>query len=147
MLYVNYISVIHVLKKNKKQAGTSPIFLSQLWSLPLTPYLAGSCCWVAKLCLTLCDPMGCSPQAPLSIGFTREECWSGLPFPTPGIFLIQGWTCASCIGRWILYHWALQEDNCKAQMQFAKYQLQQDKFEHRRVDMRPKANSLIIGRG
>ena len=23
-------------------------------------------------------------QAPLSIGFPRQECWSGLPFPTPG---------------------------------------------------------------
>ena len=23
-------------------------------------------------------------QAPLSMGFSRQECWSGLPFPTPG---------------------------------------------------------------
>ena len=23
-------------------------------------------------------------QAPLSMGFFRQECWSGLPFPTPG---------------------------------------------------------------
>ena len=23
-------------------------------------------------------------QAPLSIGFSRQECWSGLPFPSPG---------------------------------------------------------------
>ena len=23
-------------------------------------------------------------QAPLSMGFSREEYWSGLPFPTPG---------------------------------------------------------------
>ena len=23
-------------------------------------------------------------QAPLSIGFSRQECWSGLPFPPPG---------------------------------------------------------------
>ena len=25
-------------------------------------------------------------QAPLSIGFSRQEYWSGLPFPTPGGF-------------------------------------------------------------
>ena len=29
-------------------------------------------------------------QAPPSMGFPRQECWSGLPFPSPGIFLIQG---------------------------------------------------------
>ena len=28
--------------------------------------------------------MGCSPQAPLSVGFFRHESWSGLPFPPPG---------------------------------------------------------------
>ena len=29
-------------------------------------------------------------QAPLPIGFSRQEYWSGLPFPSPGIFLSQG---------------------------------------------------------
>ena len=29
-------------------------------------------------------------QAPLSMGFSWQEYWSGLPFPSPGIFLIQG---------------------------------------------------------
>ena len=28
--------------------------------------------------------MNCSPQAPLSMGFSRQEYWSGLPFPPPG---------------------------------------------------------------
>ena len=38
---------------------------------------------VAKLCLTVTSwPGGC--QAPLSLGFSRQECWSGLPFPPPG---------------------------------------------------------------
>ena len=35
-------------------------------------------------CLTLCNPMDCSPQAPLSMGFTRQEYWSELPCPPPG---------------------------------------------------------------
>ena len=44
---------------------------------------------VAQSCLTLCDPMDCSPpwtvacQAPLSMGFSKQEYWSGLPFPFP----------------------------------------------------------------
>ena len=28
-------------------------------------------------------------QAPLSLGFSRQECWSGLPFLLQGIFLTQ----------------------------------------------------------
>ena len=38
----------------------------------------------AQLCPTLCDPMDCSPQAPLSMGFSRQEYQNGLPFPPPG---------------------------------------------------------------
>ena len=29
-------------------------------------------------------------QVPLSTGFSRQGCWSGLPFPSPGIFPSQG---------------------------------------------------------
>ena len=35
-------------------------------------------------CLTLCDPL--AHQAPLSMGFSRQEYWSELPFPPPGDF-------------------------------------------------------------
>ena len=28
-------------------------------------------------------PWTVAHQAPLSMGFSRQECWSGLPFPTP----------------------------------------------------------------
>ena len=39
---------------------------------------------VTQSCLTLCDSMDCSPQGPLSMEFSRQEYWSGLPFPSPG---------------------------------------------------------------
>ena len=42
------------------------------------------CCLVAKSCPTLCDPVDYSLPAPLSVGFSRQEYWSGLPFPSPG---------------------------------------------------------------
>ena len=43
------------------------------------------------LCPTLWEPMDCKPtQAPLSTGFSRQEYWNGLPFPSPGIFQTQG---------------------------------------------------------
>ena len=41
-------------------------------------------CVCVQSCPTLCYPMDCSLQAPLSIEFPRLECWSGLPFPSPG---------------------------------------------------------------
>ena len=41
------------------------------------------CSLVTKLCPTLCDPMDCSLQAPLTMGFSRQEYWSGLPFSSP----------------------------------------------------------------
>ena len=31
-----------------------------------------------------------APQAPLSMGFSRQEYWSGLPFHTPGYLLDPG---------------------------------------------------------
>ena len=34
--------------------------------------------------LTLCHPIDCSRQAPLSIEISRQKGWSGLPSPTPG---------------------------------------------------------------
>ena len=34
---------------------------------------------VAQSCPTLCDPMDCSPPAPPSVGFSRQEYWSGVP--------------------------------------------------------------------
>ena len=38
---------------------------------------------VVQSCLTLCDLWTVAPQAPLSMGFSRQEYWSGLPFPYP----------------------------------------------------------------
>ena len=42
------------------------------------------CCSVAKPYLTLCDPMTVACQTLLSMGFPRQEYWSGLSFPSPG---------------------------------------------------------------
>ena len=44
-------------------------------------------------------------QAPLSMGFSKQEHWSGLHFLLQRIFLwLRNQTYASCIGRYILYH-------------------------------------------
>ena len=38
---------------------------------------------VAQLRPTLCDPIACVRQAPLSMGFIRQEYCRRLPFPPP----------------------------------------------------------------
>ena len=38
---------------------------------------------VTQLCPTHCDHMTATHRAPLSTGFSRQEYWSGLPFPSP----------------------------------------------------------------
>ena len=43
-----------------------------------------SACSDARSCLTLCDPWTIARQAPLSMGFFRQENRSGLPFAAPG---------------------------------------------------------------
>ena len=57
---------------------------------------------------TLCDPMDCSLQIPLSMGFSRQEYWSGLAFPSPGDFPDPGIKPTSlmsfCLGRQVLFH-------------------------------------------
>ena len=42
------------------------------------------CCVCVQSCLTLCVPWTAAYQAPLSVGFFRQEYWSRLPFSTPG---------------------------------------------------------------
>ena len=48
-------------------------------------------CLAAQSCPTLATPWTVARQVPLSMGFPRQECWSGLPFsssgdlPNPGI--------------------------------------------------------------
>ena len=51
-----------------------------------------SCCvLVAQSCLTFCDPMDCSlPGSSVHGGFSRQEYWSGLPCPPPGVLSDPG---------------------------------------------------------
>ena len=68
----------------------SPPYKFLCWSLTpsasaITLFVNESESEVAQWCPTLCDPMDSSLyQAPLSMGFSRQEYWSGLPFPSPG---------------------------------------------------------------
>ena len=60
---------------------------------------------IAKSCLTLATAWTAARQAPLSMGFCRQEYWSGLPFPSPGFChtTIQ----ISCNYTYIPFLWSL----------------------------------------
>ena len=45
---------------------------------------------VAQSCPTLCDPMDYSHHTLLSIEFSRQEYWRGLPVPSPDDLLDSG---------------------------------------------------------
>ena len=79
-------SVHGVLRVGHNLATKSPPpeLLLQFITYSILEFLFYSVSSVTQSCLTLCNPMDCSQPAPLSMGFSRHEQWSALPFPTPG---------------------------------------------------------------
>ena len=65
---------------------SSPCLLCLLYWLVDSLSLSTAAAAAAKSlqsCPTLCNPIDSSPPAPPSLGFSRQEHWSGLPFPSP----------------------------------------------------------------
>ena len=86
------------------------LLLFQLWRNPTILAFQRSEVQVTQSCPTLCDPMDCTRQAPLSMGFSREEYWGGLSFPSPGeSSRPRDWTQVSCIAGRLFTDWATRE--------------------------------------
>ena len=76
-LQINYISI----KKNKL-----PIIFQEECGIYLPTcrvYEPPAAAKSLQLCPTLCNPIDGSPLGSPSLGFSRQEHWSGLPFPSP----------------------------------------------------------------
>ena len=67
----------------KTIALTRKIFVDKFMSLPFNMLSAAAAAKSLQSCPTLCDPITAAYQAPPSLGFSRQEHWSGLPFPSP----------------------------------------------------------------
>ena len=86
-----------------------PIPWNISFSLPALYFLCA--CMCAKLlqsCPVPCDPWTVACQAPLSIGFSRQEYWVGWHFLLRGSSWHRDQThisYISCIGRQVLYRW------------------------------------------
>ena len=66
----------------KKHRSQPEVPIGQGWNnLGINKYV---CAKSLQSCPTLWDPVDCSCQAPLSMGFSRQEYWNGLPCPLPG---------------------------------------------------------------
>ena len=70
------------------------------------------CAWVLSCCsrVQLFLTWTAANQTPLSMGFSRKEHWSGLPYSPLGIFLTQGLNLHLLqLSRQTLYCWATGE--------------------------------------
>ena len=73
-------------------------------------------CLVTKSYPTFAVPWTIACQAPLSMGYPRQEYWSGMPFPSPG-------DLEAIIGAWnrsplLVYN---GDDECTARLSFQQF--------------------------
>ena len=111
-LWASVITTLAAKKKKKAGLGEGRFSIVTFWkrqnynrgSMKTARVLSCySCAWLSE------TPWTVAHQAPLSMGFSRQEYWSGLPCPPPGDLPTPGIkpasiTFISCIGRWVLYH-------------------------------------------
>ena len=69
-------------------------------SMTVNPGTSDGACVLSHVCL-FATPWTVAHQAPLSMGVSRQEYWSGLPFPPLAIFL----TCGLNPRLLCLLHW------------------------------------------
>ena len=65
---------------------THPLLPSPTTSSPQSMMCVCESVVVTQSCPTHFGPWVVAHQAPLTMGFSRPEYWSGLPFPSPGDF-------------------------------------------------------------
>ena len=89
------------------------------------------CCLVVKLCLTLCDPMDCSPPGSSVHGISQARImgWVAISF-SRGSSRPRDPYCVLCIGRQLLYHWVTLE---AIQLHYLLYELEACGLLHEKV--------------
>ena len=89
-------------KRGNEEWGELGPWDRRIWHIHTIDVL---CCVLSHIQL-FATPWTVAHQAPLSMGFSKQEHWSELPFPSPGHLLDPGIepSCISCIGRQILNH-------------------------------------------
>ena len=73
-------------RRGRPASGAWRSYLILSWKsmhIELSTLSAAAAAKSLQSCLTLCDPIDGSPSGSPSLGFSRQEHWSGLPFPSP----------------------------------------------------------------
>ena len=97
-------------------------------------------CSVAQSCSTLCNSMDCSWPGSSVHGVSQARIleWVSISY-TRGSSQLRDWTCISCTGRWILYHWTMREipsENCPSQIELPPLEA---------MEVTPMANDWLPG--
>ena len=94
-LKIIFFSTVHKSKNFPRGNGIwgqkiTFLFYTLLFCMSIYTMLLLSCFSHVRLCAT---PQTTAHQAPLSLGFSRQEYWSGLQFPSPIILWIYTKSC------------------------------------------------------
>ena len=92
--FKNMLLLFSLVATQDRNCWGSPSYVCSIW-IPISPSPNISVVMklldspkqskiLAQLCLTLCDPVDCSLPGSSVHGISRQEYWSGLPFPSPG---------------------------------------------------------------
>ena len=111
-------------RKSTKLPCCLPFRGTTVHTVKFIPYLfpledvCVSACSVAQSCLTLCDPMDCSPPGSSVHGIFQARIPKQVATTSSRVSSrIRDQICVSwvsCIGRWILYHYATWEAPLRA---------------------------------
>ena len=84
--------------------------LQNLWYLLIYRFKKVHRCSVTNSCLTLCHPLDCRPPGCSVHGISQAKIleWIAISYSRESSHP-RDWTHVSCIGRWVLQHWATQE--------------------------------------
>ena len=105
-----HLSLISQIKTHAFLSWALLVFTLVGWTLlrwTISTYIHAK---LLRLCLTLCDPMDCSPSGPSVHGILQARIlgWVAMSF-SRGSSWPRDRTRTSCIGRWVPYHWATRE--------------------------------------
>ena len=75
-----HVTITHQYSGQEHSWKASSIGMASVDLSSWKSQLAAAAAKLLQLCPTLCDPID---RAPLSLGFSRQEHWSRLPFPSP----------------------------------------------------------------
>ena len=77
-----FVVLINIILNFKLYGNLSPFVLT--WLSDTTERLKSTQCVACSVVSDSATPWTVACQAPLSMGFSRQEYWSALPFPSPG---------------------------------------------------------------